>query len=159
MECLKSEKMYKIKRSYKEVSKHFLNRGRVFRGNTHFPCFLKFVFLEPQWKGNSYCYKNVINNTVPVLYRWGIWLEPFSCNCFFNSNNLQASQRINGNPFPLSFMSRYSFKSIFICCLIWFRIPLFNLQIVLYFLVLISNPQQLDCDPTNPLTLYSRASE
>lgn len=57
MECLKSEKMYKIKRSYKEVSKHFLNKGRVFRGNTHFPCFLKFVFLEPQWKGNSFCHK------------------------------------------------------------------------------------------------------
>lgn len=78
MECLKSEKIYKIKRSYKEVNKHFLNKGRVFRGNTHFPCFLKFVFLEPRWKGNFYCYKNVINNTVPVLYRWSIWLE--SCH-------------------------------------------------------------------------------
>lgn len=42
-----------------------------------FQIFLKCVFLQPNLTGHSFHYKDFINNILPVLYKWDIWLETF----------------------------------------------------------------------------------
>lgn len=63
--------------------------GRAFRGNIHFPLlryFLKFNFLMPHGEGDSFHYKDFMNNVIPVLYWWGVWVKPFLCNAFSSSD-------------------------------------------------------------------------